>query len=64
MPWPKTDANHYHAQLGLQAKGHSIKGLIVCYCWDVNDIRASINFLPYVIINRSRDFIRSKILMG
>ena len=30
MPWPKTGATHYHAQLGLQDKGCAIKKLIVC----------------------------------
>ena len=31
MPWPKTIATHYHAQLGLPDKGRQIKGLVVCY---------------------------------
>ena len=31
MPWPKTFANHYHAQLGLPDKGHAIKELVVCW---------------------------------
>ncbi len=30
MPWPKTGANHYHAQLELPHKGRAIKGLVVC----------------------------------
>ena len=29
MPWPKTDATQYHAQLGLPDKGRAIKGLVV-----------------------------------
>ncbi len=28
MPWPQTDATHYHAQLD---KGRAIKGLVVYY---------------------------------
>ncbi len=30
MPWPKTGATQYHAQLGLPDKGRAIKGLVVC----------------------------------
>ncbi len=29
MPWPQTDATHYHAQLGPPDKGRAIKGLVV-----------------------------------
>ena len=29
MPWPKTDAAHYPAQLGLPDKGRAIKDLVV-----------------------------------
>ena len=29
IPWPNTGASHYHAQLGLTAKGGSIKELVV-----------------------------------
>ena len=29
MPWPKTGATQYHAQLGLPDKGRAIKGLVV-----------------------------------
>ncbi len=35
MPWPKTGATQYHAQLGLPDKGHAIKGLVVCNSWDL-----------------------------
>ena len=35
MPWPKTGATEYHAQLGLLDKGRAIKGLVVCYSWDL-----------------------------
>ncbi len=31
MPWPKTAAFHYHAQLGLSCKGRAINRLVVCY---------------------------------
>ncbi len=31
MPWPKTGATQYHAQLGLSDKGRAVKGLVVCY---------------------------------
>ena len=30
MPWPKTGAIQYHAQLGLPDKGRAIKGLVIC----------------------------------
>ncbi len=33
MPWPKTGATQYHAQLGLPDKGRAIKGLVVCNSW-------------------------------
>ncbi len=35
MPWPKTGATQYHAQLGLPDKVHAIKGLVVCNDWDL-----------------------------
>ncbi len=35
MPWPKTGATQYHAQLGLPDKGCTIKGLVVCNSWDL-----------------------------
>ncbi len=38
MPWPQTDATHYHAQLGLLDKGRAIKGLIVCNIWDLEPL--------------------------
>ena len=28
LPWPETDATHYHAQLELPDKGHAIKKFI------------------------------------
>ena len=31
MPWPKTGATQYHAQLGLPDRGRAIKGLVVRY---------------------------------
>ena len=42
MPWPqKTDATHYHAQLGLPDKSRAIKGLIANVCCSmakINDL--------------------------
>ena len=38
MHWPKTGATHYHAQLGLPDKGRAIKGLVVCYSWDLRHL--------------------------
>ena len=38
MPWPKTGATKYHAQLGLQDKGRAIKGLVVCNNWDLDPL--------------------------
>ena len=38
MPWPQTDATHYHAQLGLPEKGRAIKRLVVCYSWDLEPL--------------------------
>ncbi len=35
MPWPKTGATQYHAQLGLPDIGRAIKGLAVCIGWDL-----------------------------
>ena len=31
----KTGATHYHAQLGLPAKGRAIKGFVVCNSYDL-----------------------------
>ena len=28
MPWPKTGATYYHAQIGLLDKGWAIKGFV------------------------------------
>ena len=33
MPWPKTYATQYPAQLGVPDKGCAIKGLVVYYSW-------------------------------
>ena len=38
MPWPQTGATLYHAQLGLPDKGRAIKGLVVCYNWDLEPL--------------------------
>ena len=38
MPWPKTGATQYHAQLGLPYNGHVIKGLVVCKSWDLEPL--------------------------
>ena len=38
MPWPKTSATQYHAQLGLPDKGRAIKGLVVCNNWDLEPL--------------------------
>ncbi len=35
MPWPKTGATQYHAQLELPDKGRAIKGLVVCNILDL-----------------------------
>ena len=35
MHWPQTGATQYHAQLGLPDKGRTIKGVVVCYSWDL-----------------------------
>ncbi len=35
MPWPKTGATQYHAQLGLPDIGRAIKGLVVCNSWEL-----------------------------
>ena len=38
MPWPQTGATQYHAQLQLPDKGRAIKGLVVCYNWDLEPL--------------------------
>ena len=38
MPWLKTGATQYHAQLGLPDKGRAIKGLVVCNSWDLEPL--------------------------
>ncbi len=43
MPWPKTGATQYNAQLGLPYKGCAIKGLVVCN---------SRNLEPWDLLNR------------
>ena len=49
MPWPKTGATQYHAQLGLPNKGREIKGLVYNY-WDLEPLDL-LNGLPYVVFN-------------
>ena len=51
MPWPKTGATQYHAQLGLPDKGRAIKGLVVCISWDLEPWDL-LNVLALVVINR------------
>ena len=38
MPWSKTDATQYHAQLDLSNKGRVIKGFVVCNNWDLESL--------------------------
>ena len=38
MPWPKSDASLYYAQLRLIDKGRKIKELVVCNNLDVSAI--------------------------
>ncbi len=38
MPWPKTGATQYNAQLELPGKGRAIKGLEVCNNWDLDPL--------------------------
>ena len=38
MPWPKTGATHFNAQLGLPDKGLPIKELVVCNNWDLEPL--------------------------
>ena len=51
MPWPKTVATQYHAQLGLPDKGHAIKGLVVSNGWDLDPLNLlnslALGFLRY-----------------
>ncbi len=49
MPWPKTCATYYHAQLGLHGKGRANKWMVVCYvlwlgslgsmCWVIEQLQ-------------------------
>ena len=38
MPWSKTGATQYHAQLGLPDKGRAIKELVVWNSWDLEPL--------------------------
>ena len=38
MPWPKTDATHYHAQLELEDKDCAFKGLDVYNSFDLEPL--------------------------
>ncbi len=51
MPWPRTGATQYHAQLGLTDKGRAIKVLVVCNSLDLEPLDL-INGLAHVVINR------------
>ncbi len=41
MPWPKTGATQYHAQLGLLDKGCAIKEFSIWYRMIVSEISAN-----------------------
>ncbi len=47
MPWPKTGATQYHAQLGLPDKGRAIKGLVVVNSWDLEPLNL-LNCQPFL----------------
>ena len=38
IPWPQTGETQYYAQLELPDKGHAIKGLVVCYSWNLQPL--------------------------
>ena len=38
MPWSKTGATQYHAQLGLPDKGCAIKKLVISNSWDLEPL--------------------------
>ncbi len=38
VPWSKTDATQYHAQLDLSNKGREIKEVVVCHNWDLESL--------------------------
>ncbi len=48
MPWPQTGATRYNAQLGLPDIGRAIKGLVVCYSWELEPL----DLLYGLVINR------------
>ena len=48
MHWRQTEANHYHAQLGLLDKGHVIKEFIVYW--------VLLHLIPRVFERKRRDF--------
>ncbi len=41
MPWSQTGATQNNAHLGIQDKGRSIKGLVVCNHWDLEPAKWS-----------------------
>ena len=48
MLWRQTEANHYHAQLGLLDKGHAIKEFIVYW--------VLLHLIPRVFERKRRDY--------
>ena len=55
MPWLKTGATHYHAQLGLLDKGREIKELVVC--------RVLLNLIPRIFRQKMRELAPLVILV-
>ena len=49
MPWSKTGATNYHAQLGLPDKGRAIKELVVCW--------VLLNLIPWVFGHKKRQLV-------
>ncbi len=49
LPWLKSGATHYHAQLGLPDKGHAVIGLVVCNIWDVSSFKPAKQSSPTLL---------------
>ncbi len=72
MPWAKTGATHYHAQLGLPDKGRAINGLVDCFSSDLEplDLLNGLALgcyqpsLRYDSYNRHTDFLEIKWLQS
>ena len=57
MPWSKTGATQYHAQLAFPDKGRAIKGLVVCNSWKLEPLGLLNSLAPVFFYQMSSEVL-------